>query len=131
MSPFIGVGEREREREREREGELGKAGRGGGAQLGMATASALWRAGDRWGRVASARIAREGLVFSEIGGAGRVRPGRGQVVGQLLPVVHGAVTARNRERREERDGGDGSFVNKMKFNVLFVNSIFLFLPVLK
>ena len=44
--------------------------------------------------------------------------------------VYGAVTARNRERSEERDG-DGSFVNKMKFKILFVNSVFLLLPVLK
>jgi len=75
--------------------------------------------------------AREGGLGTILGGAqsGFAR-GAAHVPTRWLAPAYGAVTARNRERREERDG-DGSFVNKTKFKVLFVNSVFLLLPVLK
>ena len=45
--------------------------------------------------------------------------------------VYGAVTARNRERSEERDTVNGIFVIRSKFNIHSVNSIFLLLLCLK
>ena len=69
------------------------------------------------------------------GKTGGVEAGSARGVARGRPGVDAGVRRRHgekqRERREERDGGDGSFVNKTKSKVLFVNSVFLLLPVLK
>ena len=81
--------------------------------------------------MARSRCAREERVQGNQGHEGWVWSGARRVAGQVAAPAFGAVTARNRERREEREGGGGSFVNKMKFKVLFVNLAFLLFSVLK
>ena len=86
---------------------------------------AAWRAEGRRGRVSLARGAREERVGAKPGARRQFWLGCDAWGGQVSTPAANAVTARNREGGKGRKGHEGSFVNKLKFKMQLVNSVFL------